>query len=946
MRRIGLLCPLAALVLCSPAALGQEREELKRARADLRRGEYGSAERLYERLVLNRPASWDLRAGLIRACLEQGKREAAERTARGFLKSSPDHAGARAALAHVLLLDGQPGEAIDLLPDASGARERLLAAQAFLELDRIADAVRRTEPLVEVYNQRRDDLMKEELFALEQGLIIYARYSGNSEVYKQVVQNALPDLLRADPGDAAVRAFQGECYLEKYNQAAAAEAFAEALQANPHCVPALLGQARLLLLAHDPREALALLRRAEGVNPTLPETFLLKSEALLAQKDREGALRTIQEGLRVNPGSIRLRSRQVGIRYLLGEAGYEDDVRKTLKTRPLSPWPYWEVARTLLVAGERRFEEVHAFLKLAVGQAPDLPELKIDFGQSCLRVGDEEAGRRILEQAYKADPFNVRVTNAVNLFRDFDRDFDVFEAPHFRVRIVREERRWLEPPVRKVLARAWEDMTRRYGYSPADPVLVEVFTHHSDFSVRTTGVDGLGALGACFGRVVTTLAPRSRIRGADLPPYSWSAVLWHEMAHVFALQLSKYRVAPWFTEGLSTYEEGLASPPGRRGIDLEILWARRRGQLEGVAGLESSRPAQNPVLEIYLQGAMICAFLAETRGFETLPRLLRAYAEGKDTAGALGQVLGQSVEEFDKAFFAWLDRKLSRYKYRFPPKESRAELLADVTARPKDAGALARLAHALLAVGDEKGAEPFAQRAVEADPTEPEARAAYGLALFRRHEFEGAVAQLRGGTDDFQNWDTLGRALSELERWPEAAAAFRKAIACGPGLPGEAPSENVFRRLNAALLASEDSEGALQALVDMVAADPLDYRNRIKLARIFAERGATDRVEGLLRQAGELETRDLAFLDLWALLYRARKQYAPATEATLQALALLDADSREAEPREKAERLCAIGEDWLAQGQKARAEEYAQEALRLVSGLERARKLYEASRLK
>jgi predicted Zn-dependent protease len=926
--------------------LGQEREELKRARAELRRGEYGPAERLYERLVSGRPGSWEFRAGLIRACLEQGKREAAERAARGFLESSPEHAGARSALAQVLLLDGRPDQALDLLGDSAGVRERLLAAEALVEQDRIGEAVRRTEPLVEVYNQRRDDFMKDELFALEQGLIVYARYSGNSGVYKQVVQNALPDLLRADPGDAAVRAFQGECYLEKYNQAAAAEAFAEALQANPNCVAALLGHARLLLLAHDPRGALALVGRAQGVNPTLPETFALKSQAQIALKDREGALRILEEGLRVNPRSVRLTSCRAAIRHLLGEAAYEDDVREALKINPRSPYPYWEIARTLLLGGERRFEEVHAFLKRAVEQEPDLPELKIEFGQSCLRVGDEESGRRILEQAYKADPFNVRVTNAVNLFRDFDKEFDVFEAPHFRVRMVREERRWLEAPVRSVLSRAWEDMTRRYGYRPPDPVLVEVFTHHSDFSVRTTGVDGLGALGACFGRVVTTLAPRSRVRGAELPPYSWAAVLWHEMAHVFALQLSKYRVAAWFTEGLSTYEEGLASPPGRRGMDLEIFFARQRGQLGGVAGLESSTPSQNPVLEVYLQGAKICAFLAETRGFETLVRMLRAYGEGKDTAGALGQVLGQSIEEFDKAFFAWLDGKLSRFKYRFPPKESRAELLADATARPKDAGALARLAQALLAAGDDKGAEPFAQRAVEADPTDPEARAAYGLALFRRHEFEGAVPQLRGGTDDYQNWETLGRALAELERWPEAATAYRKAIACGPGLPGEASGESVFRRLNAALLSSEDTEGALQTLVDMVAADPLDFRNRIKLARIFVERGAIDRAEALLRQAGELETRDLAVLDLAALLHRARKEYGPAREATLQALALLDADSREAEPREKAERLCAIGEDWLAQGQKERAKEYAEEALRWVSGLERARKLYEASRAK
>ena len=47
----------------------------------------------------------------------------------------------------------------------------------------------------------------------------------------------------------------------------------------------------------------------------------------------------------------------------------------------------------------------------------------------------------------------------------------------------------------------------------------------------------IGALGACFGRVVTMDSPKARPPG----DFSWAATLWHELAHVITLQLSNQR---------------------------------------------------------------------------------------------------------------------------------------------------------------------------------------------------------------------------------------------------------------------------------------------------------------------------------------------------------------------------------------------------------------------
>ncbi len=937
------LAPLIAILLLPAAA--QEREDLKRARAALRSGDYETAERTFRRLAAARPDSWEPRAGLTRALLERGRRPEAAAACEEFLKASPAHAGALAALARALLEQGEPARALATaeraLPDV---RARALAAEALVRLDRIDDAIRTAEPLVEAHAKGRDDFMKESLLAVAEGLILYAAYSGASDVYRQVVHTILPDILRADPADAAVRAFLGRCYLEKYNRNAAEQAFNEALQANANCVPALAGLAVLRLEANQPAPAIEACGRALAVNAAHEEAHALKTEALLRQGNREAATAAAARGLEANPRSVRLHALRAAVRFVAADAGYEEDAKRALEINPRSPLPWWEIARACVGRGEWQYRTAQDFFRRAVEQNGKIPDLLVDYGMNCLRTGDEETGRRILLEANRRDPFHVRVQNTVNLLRDFEGEYDLIPRGKLRLRLGRRERKWMEPEAAAILDRAWREMVKRYGFEPP-PLLVEIFPNHTDFSVRTAGVPGVGALGVCFGTVVASLSPRARaVPGANLPPYAWGAVLWHEMAHAFALELSGYRVPQWFTEGLSTYEEGLGSPAWERRSDLEILQARHRGDLGGVKSLESGRAFQNRILHVYLQGSLICAFIAEKHGFEAIPRLLRLYGERKKTPEAFAAVLGKTVEEFDRAFFEWLDARLARIRYLLPPKESTTKLLADATADPKNAAANARAARALLASGNAKDALRWAKLAAEADPSSAEARSACGQALYGTRQVEESVEHLRRGTDDYRTWDTLGRALAELERWKEAADAFRRAVDCFPRLIEDPPRDSAYRRLNAACLAAKDTDGAARALEAMVAQDPTDFRNRIKLARLYEERHDADRMAAILEEAGAIETRDVALHDLAASAHRGRKEFAKATERTWVAIALIEAGETKDPDADRAERLCAIGEDFLALGQKEKAAALAQEALRLVSGHERARRLFDAAR--
>jgi hypothetical protein len=144
-------------------------------------------------------------------------------------------------------------------------------------------------------------------------------------------------------------------------------------------------------------------------------------------------------------------------------------------------------------------------------------------------------------------------------------------------------------------------MAKRYGFTPKIPVTVELYQDSDHYSVRTVGLPNLGALGVCFGQVITAMSPSN----GDI---NWGMVLWHELGHVFAIQLSNSRVPRWFTEGLSEYETLIADPSWRRENDADIYGAVLAGTLPSVATInyEFVQPdGQKVVVAYYLSSVMI-----------------------------------------------------------------------------------------------------------------------------------------------------------------------------------------------------------------------------------------------------------------------------------------------------------------------------------------------------
>jgi hypothetical protein len=305
--------------------------------------------------------------------------------------------------------------------------------------------------------------------------------------------------------------------------------------------------------------------------------------------------------------------------------------------------------------------------------------------------------------------------------------------------------------------------------------------------VRTVGLPGIGVSGVCFGRVVTSLAPTNHA-------FNWGMVLAHELAHVFALELSGSRVPRWFTEGLSEVETMRLRPEWARHDDVALWGAARRGELPPLGGLSNAfidaRDAESAT-RAYAHAALAVDFLERRFGFAKLREALVAWGRGERGPAVLERLSGLRAGALDDAFRAELARRWARYDAQYLPSQTlvlpRAAAARAAAAAPGDALAQARLGLSALAVGDRPAARAALARARALRPAADAAQAATfflaGELALGAQDPEAAAAAFTGVLalgPAFDGYDVRVRlALAELHRndLPATEAHLRRAIA-------------------------------------------------------------------------------------------------------------------------------------------------------------------------
>ncbi len=727
----------------------------------LQTGRYAAASKLADRAARRGPVPPALAPVLAQVWLAFGQATRAERLLEGVVRKAPEAVEARVALGALYRQTGS---------------EHLAAAL----LDPLPDSYAEghvTEP--------RDVLALGKAFALL-GLFRDAN----------AVYSTLQD---QDPDGAALNLAWGQLLLDKYNYRDADLSFQRALEAEPRLFAAELGRARVDLESdHDRTRAGKRVQAVLAQAPDLIEALELQAELFMDAESLDEAEAVLQRVLKQNPARLESLALLAAICDLRDDVpGTAAAVRRTLAANPR----YARLFDTLARFAEQahRYTEAIAWSRRALELDGEYAPALVRLGIGYSRLGDDENARLFLERGHTADPYSVRAFNMAKVL--YGRVFDAFEfaaSEHVRYRFHRKERAVLEALVPTLVEEAYRAYSQRYAFEPRPPLQVEVFPKVEDFSIRSVGTRHLGAHAICFGHVVTARSPNAG-------NFNWAEVLWHELAHVFHLQLSRSRVPRWFTEGLAVLEERHARPEWIRRMEADLAAALVSGQLAKVGrfnlAFTHARSARD-ILLAYYQAYQVLAFIEARWGMSHIVEMLKGYGQGKTTEDLLGAVLGVTPDAFDQAFAAHLRAILAVYLENVDL-ALRAVPALTPAGRPLPAATRAALerARAALQRRQPAAARTALEPVLAREPDEPLAHFLVGESLFR--EENGAAARphfdavLAAGRDGFQlrmrlallalsDGDDVG-ALAQLE-----AAALRDPLDPTP----HALQADILERLN------------------------------------------------------------------------------------------------------------------------------------------------------
>jgi tetratricopeptide (TPR) repeat protein len=823
----------------------------------LHTGRYDEAISAFAALARRRPASAEAARGHVRALMQVGRYEEAEKAARRFATENPSSPELWNSLGEVLNLRGRRSDAEEAFGKAVGAdASDALDARLNLALLRyrrgeIETAMRDFETFVALYNAGKADTSGE-LTAVGTAV----RYLGleSPQQFKDALR-VYDEAIAADPSDLEPRIRVGELFLEKYNSADAAATFESVLQVDPSHPRALLGLARTRHFDGSP-EARRLVERSLEVNPNLVPARVFRAELEIELENYDAASAEAREALNVNPASLDALAVLAAAHYLAGDsAGYEDARRRALDLNPAYAELYVRLAE--LSARNRLYSDAVEFGLEAVRLDAHSWSGYAVLGINQLRLGAMDEGRRSLETAFEGDPYDVWTKNTLDLLDDLDQ-YEEERSDRFIVAINRRDSDILSIYLTDLAERAYDSLSRRYGYAPATPIRVEVYPTHADFSVRTVGLVGLGALGVSFGPVIAMDSPSAR----EMGDFNWASTLWHEIAHTFHLGMSDGRVPRWFSEGLAVYEERRAHKGWGSNVTPGFLVAQREGKLLPLERLNNgfTRPVYpEQISHAYYEASLVCEFIEREFGAESLVRMLNAYGNGLSEEEVFRRVLGIGVEEIDKRFFAYLETRFAGPLASMRPGREGSErpTRVGIAARARDdtADFVAQLSygHLLFESGEVDEAIQYLQRAKRLFPQYGEEGSPYWYLsrIYRqRGDRRAAEAELAALTEINARNYAAHRELAELR---EGAGDERGAAAALEGGVYVYPFEiELHERLAALYERLGENAGAVRERRAVLALDPANRAEALyRLARAYRQAGRNEEARGTVLRALE-----------------------------------------------------------------------------------------------
>ena len=532
----------------------------------------------------------------------------------------------------------------------SGGLDQLMAKLNLAEIHRQRgewpDAETLWRDIRQAY-QTETSLSARDLFAIASA----TRHLGRSDpqLYKDAVR-LFDQASSKDPAYLDAGIALGELLLEKYNNQEATALFKELLAIDDEHPRALLGLARSQHFDYS-SQAVTTALQSLFINPNLVPARVFLARLFIELEQYSDARHEAELALEVNPVSLEALTMLGVLNHLERNAEqFETIERQVMALNPR----YAEFYATLadLAAQNRLYRDAEKFARRAVQLDPQSWRGHGLLGMNQLRLGQIEAGRASLERSFAGDPYNVWIKNTLQLADTFN-SYVQTDQGNFSVVLHGQENALLGEYIHDLATQAYQRMKTRYRHEPDQPIRIELYPDHADFSVRSVGLAGVGLLGVSFGPVVAMDSPAARSRGA----FNWGSTLWHELAHVFHLSMTDNRVPRWFSEGLSVYEERVARPGWGADVNPDFLLAYLDGRLLPVSQLNNGfvRPTYpEQVIHSYFQASLVFEFIEKRWGFDVIRNSLNAYRDSKNPNEVLLQHLQLDSAALDAAFDDYL----------------------------------------------------------------------------------------------------------------------------------------------------------------------------------------------------------------------------------------------------------------------------------------------------
>ncbi len=653
--------------------------------------------------------------------------------------------------------------------DPAARAARLLLGEVLIESGRRADA---KDPLLSLINDYNEDRIKDDDAA---GMTLIGRAAHHLRSPKDA-NDAFNTAERAGAKSRDLLLWRGELFLEKYDPGHAEEVLGELLEQAPNDPEALVGMAHVRLdQALDFDEAERLARRALAQNPNLPEAYFVLAGIALRDMELELAEKQVQAGLAINPRDLEVLSMAATVSFLAEDsAGFAKRKQEVFAKNK-------EYSRFYAIVGEyadweHRYDEIVAMMEEAVKLDAEDAVAGASLGINLIRANREQDGTQALARAFALDQFNVRVYNTLNLYEQvIPKNYVSVPGARFSIRYHSADKAVLERYVPRWLEQAWTAYIKHYGFTPAVPVGVELYAERENFAIRTTGLPETAIQGVCFGRTLASMSPQNE-------RFNLGMTLWHELAHVFHIQMSKSRVPRWFTEGLAEYETLVTRAEWAREHDPDLFEMKRAGRLPHLGKMSRAFTRAEQLQDVataYYAASQIVVDLAKRHGMDKLALMLRNWGQGKPTAAVFQETLGETTEQADSRFAAELDQRFARYRGQFVP-ITRAPVLAAakdaVNKEPRNSLAQLRLALALLREGDSESALSALKKARALDPKQPDARFLEAKLELLQERPKAAIKLLRSLAADGGDGYATQLLLAEAARAAEDRVLVREAL--------------------------------------------------------------------------------------------------------------------------------------------------------------------------